>query len=125
MARLSKVHLGSCLVMPRVTGVKKYNPAYVFARSSGVARINTDACLACGLCRNERCPMDAVYKVDGAYQVNEPRCIGCGVCIVTCPAEAISLGSRPTTELALIANNIRDWSRQRISAITQRPNAGA
>ncbi len=50
-----------------------------------VARINTETCVKCGICK-ERCPYDSIY-IDGGgnYVVNELTCEGCNVCGLVCP----------------------------------------
>ncbi len=59
--------------------------------SNYVARVDADACAACGTCE-ERCQMDAiVVRDEEAAAVNEDLCIGCGVCTPTCPTDAVDL----------------------------------
>ena len=65
------------------------NPAE-FIESSYQAQKDMDKCEACETCM-ERCPMDAIVKVEEALQVDLARCIGCGVCVSSCPEKAISL----------------------------------
>ncbi|MBU2490656.1 MAG: 4Fe-4S binding protein [Proteobacteria bacterium] len=55
------------------------------------AQIDPEACVACGLCAEERCQVRAVREGEDAYEVIRERCIGCGLCVSTCPSEAISL----------------------------------
>jgi Fe-S-cluster-containing hydrogenase component 2 len=65
-----------------------------FATSAYVAEVNPEACTACGVCADERCPMDAI-EVAGDFAVVTPeKCIGCGVCVSTCSAEALKLVER-------------------------------
>ncbi|MEW6441959.1 MAG: 4Fe-4S binding protein [bacterium] len=54
------------------------------------ARIDPEACTACGLCQ-DRCQVDAIREAGNVVEVNTGRCIGCGLCVPTCPAEAISM----------------------------------
>ena len=86
----------------------------MIAKSNFVASIDQDACSGCGVCADERCPMDAV-KGDIEYEVQPERCIGCGVCTITCPTEAITLVSRSESDQEQPADNMKDWSNQRIT----------
>jgi MinD superfamily P-loop ATPase len=54
-------------------------------QSGNTARINSDLCTECGLCR-EMCRWDAI---SAAYEVNSIDCEGCGVCVHFCPEKAI------------------------------------
>jgi len=66
------------------------------SRSNYVARVDSEACIACGLCE-DRCPVMAV-AVDEVAVVDEDVCIGCGVCTPTCGGEdAIRLRVREET----------------------------
>ncbi len=59
------------------------------------AEVNTEECMACGLCE-EKCPMKAI-AVDqdkGAAVVNRDLCIGCGLCYSACPSESVHLMRR-------------------------------
>ncbi|WP_297503599.1 ATP-binding protein [Thermococcus sp.] len=50
-----------------------------------VARINTESCIRCGICK-DRCPYGCIYIDDkGNYVVNELTCEGCNVCGLVCP----------------------------------------
>ncbi|WP_026661833.1 4Fe-4S binding protein [Butyrivibrio proteoclasticus] len=58
------------------------------------ASVNTDICVACGVCRLQ-CPREAISIYRGCYaNVNEELCVGCGLCQKACPAEAIDLIER-------------------------------
>ena len=83
-------------------------------RSNWEAVIDEEVCAECGVCANERCPVEAVAETDdGGYRVIGERCIGCGVCVVSCPTEAMQLVSRPEPEHTTPPRNIIDWSVQR------------
>ena len=64
------------------------NPA-AFVHSNYRAEVDSDACIACGVCE-DRCPMDAIAVADIAA-VNKDRCIGCGVCVAGCETAAIHM----------------------------------
>jgi ferredoxin len=61
----------------------------VMASSGFVARIEVEACAACGDCA-ETCPFGAI-TVNGSAQLDWDACMGCGACEPQCPQEAISL----------------------------------
>jgi len=97
-----------CLVL---RGIKKA-PQFA-AKSNYYAEINSDSCVACGLCADERCPMEAIKAKGEAYKVDRERCIGCGVCVVTCPSGALSLQRKEEDEIDIPAGNIVEWSMQK------------
>jgi Pyruvate/2-oxoacid:ferredoxin oxidoreductase delta subunit len=90
--------------------VKKHNVPYMYAESAYLAKIDQDKCSSCGICKEERCPIDAIAENDGTYTVIRERCLGCGVCTVTCPSDAISLEPHASTER--LANNTA-WNKER------------
>ncbi len=55
-----------------------------------VAAFNRETCEGCGVCL-ERCPMEAIHRVEGQITVDPDRCIGCGLCVSTCPTGSLSL----------------------------------
>ncbi|RJX28382.1 MAG: 4Fe-4S dicluster domain-containing protein [Desulfarculus sp.] len=95
--------------------LKEFDSPYVLARSSYLASIDQDTCQACGLCKDERCPMDAISEEDGVYRVLAERCLGCGVCAVTCPSDSITLLARPQADRVDIAKNMIDWAQRRLA----------
>ncbi len=97
-------------------GLKEHQAPYMLAHSRFVAKIDAGACAACGVCRDERCPVDAIVPEDDGYRVLEKRCIGCGVCTLTCPSDAIQLVPRPESERAMIADNLVHWEKERFAA---------
>lgn len=57
----------------------------------GLASINPDVCIQCGLCVAE-CPRGIISKEDGEVPlIDSSGCIGCGVCHSVCPIQAISI----------------------------------
>lgn len=95
--------------------LKEFEAPYILARSAYLASIDPEACQACGLCKDERCPMEAIAEEDGVYRVLAERCLGCGVCAVTCPSEAITLLARPQPERPELAKNMMDWAQRRLA----------
>jgi len=55
-----------------------------------VAIIDTDACIACGICA-EVCRFDALIPGDDAYDVDPISCEGCASCVYQCPEDAIHM----------------------------------
>ncbi len=96
-----------CLVL---RGVKKA-PQFA-AKSNYYAEIDADSCVACGVCADERCPMEAIEAASEAYEVNRERCIGCGVCVVTCPSGALSLQRKSEDEIDVPPANIIMWTME-------------
>jgi len=84
---------------------------HAFEPSRFEAKIIIDECTGCGVCAEERCPVNAIEIVDDLAVVNVAECIGCGLCVTGCPAEAIELVERKsppaipatTVEMALKA----------------------
>ncbi|RJP73918.1 MAG: 4Fe-4S dicluster domain-containing protein [Candidatus Abyssobacteria bacterium SURF_17] len=97
-----------CLVL---RGIKKA-PNFA-ARSNYYAQIDADTCAACGVCADERCPMQAIDARNEHYEVNRERCIGCGVCVVTCPSGALSLVRKDEAEIDIPPDNIVAWTMEK------------
>ncbi|RJP71662.1 MAG: 4Fe-4S ferredoxin [Candidatus Abyssobacteria bacterium SURF_17] len=97
-------------------GVKEYKAPYILAKSYFVAEIDQDSCAACGVCKDERCPMDAIAEEDGVYTVIAERCIGCGVCTPTCPTESIKLVRKPESEHDAPPSNLIEWNVKRAAS---------
>jgi Pyruvate/2-oxoacid:ferredoxin oxidoreductase delta subunit len=85
-----------CCVVLRA--LKQFKTPYIIARSNFVAVVEEERCTGCGVCAEERCPMEAIVEKNGAYRVLSERCIGCGVCAPSCPTGAIALVRRPESE---------------------------
>jgi NAD-dependent dihydropyrimidine dehydrogenase PreA subunit len=94
-------------------GVKEFDAPHLLVRSNFVALIDGDECIACGVCADERCPMDAIEEGDDVYEVLAEQCIGCGVCTVDCPTEALTLVARPEEEQTVPPKHLVDWSFKR------------
>lgn len=70
------------------------NHPHAFEPSRFAAVVKTEDCVECGLCADERCPMQAVEIREDAAVVCEEKCIGCGLCVSTCPSGAMGLTER-------------------------------
>lgn len=90
-------------------GMKNFNAPFLLAKSDYFAAIDQEKCAACGVCAEERCPMDAITEENGTYKVLPERCIGCGVCTPSCPTDAIGLIRKPETERDEPPANIVEW----------------
>ena len=80
----------------------------VMSSSGFVPLLEPELCTGCGICAEERCPMEAVHLPDGFPQVNEKRCIGCGLCVTGCPEGALKLVRREGAPVP--APTIRDMN---------------
>jgi len=94
-------------------GVKNFNAPRLLAKSHFVAAIDQDTCTACGVCADERCPMDAIVEDDGTYEVLAERCIGCGACVPGCPADSVKLLRKPESERDKPPANLMDLNFKR------------
>ena len=94
-------------------GTKRFNKPGVLVKSNFCASIDEDACVQCGTCADERCPMEAISEGDDSYVVDRDRCLGCGVCVPTCPSEAISLVRKPADECVQAPANMVAWMMER------------
>jgi electron transport complex protein RnfB len=94
-------------------GVKEFSAPYMLAKSNFISAINQESCSACGVCADERCPMDAIAEENGAYKVLAERCIGCGACVSTCPTESITLKRKPESEHDTPPANLMQWYTDR------------
>jgi len=90
-------------------GVKEFKAPYFLAKSNFVASIDRDTCDECGVCAEERCPVEAIVHEDGGYSVQADICIGCGVCTITCPTESIKLSRKPESEQDQPPEDIAEW----------------
>jgi NADH-quinone oxidoreductase subunit I len=56
--------------------------------------IDTESCLACGIC-SAVCPMEAIsVSVEGTLKrlrINPEKCTGCGLCVKECPVQILRL----------------------------------
>lgn len=94
-------------------GIKEFGANNLLARSNFVAKIDVETCSACGVCSEERCPVDAISEEDGTFKVISEKCIGCGICTTTCPTESITLVERPKSEREEPVKSIGEWFVER------------
>jgi NAD-dependent dihydropyrimidine dehydrogenase PreA subunit len=83
-----------CGVFVRTSYTKPVQGQVTYAKSRFVVEDNPEECTACGICTDNRCPVDAITMKDfpklGGQRsyTNVDECIGCGLCVLTCPNEA-------------------------------------
>lgn len=92
-------------------GIAEAGIANVVARSSYVAEVDDDACIACAVCE-DACQFTAI-TVDATAVINPVKCVGCGICARSCPEEAISLIKRPPEDVLEIPDTQQDWMDDR------------
>lgn len=89
-------------------GKTQLNLPYAFLTSSFLAQVDADLCIGCGICADERCPMEAIRIEDDIAYINKEKCIGCGLCETKCPVDAITLIKRP--EIPEIPATLKDMA---------------
>jgi H+/Na+-translocating ferredoxin:NAD+ oxidoreductase subunit B len=77
------------------------------------AQIDPDECIACGICADERCQVNAIEESDDVYRVIPEKCIGCGLCVTTCEVEAISLIRKPEEQIDTPPSDEIAWYEKR------------
>ena len=71
--------------------IKKITLAEKQETQLGVAVLDENVCIKCGLCVHA-CPRKIVSKEDGACpDIGADKCIGCGACQAACPVKAIKI----------------------------------
>ncbi len=81
--------------------------------SAFYAEIDPEKCIACGVCANERCQVEAIAEDGDVYRVEKDKCIGCGLCVSTCPEDAIMLIRKPESEVVTPPANEDAWFLER------------
>jgi ferredoxin len=94
--------------------VNLHGTPYMIARSNYVAEIDLDECSECGVCDEDRCPVEAITDGDEGHMVKGETCIGCGVCAEGCDYDAIRLVMRPEEERMTPPKNLVTWSLDRV-----------
>ncbi|MCP4285342.1 MAG: 4Fe-4S ferredoxin [Gammaproteobacteria bacterium] len=86
---------------------------WALVNSNFYAKIDADGCIACGVCKDERCQVNAIKEGEKAYLVAKRKCIGCGLCASTCPTDAIRMVMKKHEELVLPLKNEAEWNKAR------------
>jgi NAD-dependent dihydropyrimidine dehydrogenase PreA subunit len=97
-----------CLVLRGIKAAPQFA-----AKSNYYAEINADSCIACGVCADDRCPMEAIDVKGESFTVNREKCIGCGVCVITCPSGALSLQRKAEDEVDMPPDNMMLWTMEK------------
>jgi electron transport complex protein RnfB len=77
------------------------------------AVIDTEECIGCGVCKEDRCQVNAIVEEEEAYRVDPEKCIGCGLCLTDCSVDCIQLVRRPEAELLEPYADDEAWNRER------------
>jgi NAD-dependent dihydropyrimidine dehydrogenase PreA subunit len=77
------------------------------------AEINQEECVGCGVCKDDRCQVNAIEMIDDTYKVLGEKCIGCAICISTCPADAISLVRKKAEDIVAPPKDETQWFKLR------------
>jgi ferredoxin len=74
--------------------LNSFNTPAMFTNSRYIARLDQEACNACGDCA-EACHVGALQVYENRLIAEPARCIGCGVCVSKCGVDALELVLRP------------------------------
>lgn len=83
-----------CGLFVRAARTKPVLGQVPYAKSRFVIEDNPENCMACGICTDDRCPVDAITMKDFPELGGErsytdvEECIGCGLCVLSCPNDA-------------------------------------
>jgi len=80
-------------------GITELHHPHAIAKSPYRAVVQADRCTGCGICIDERCPMEAMERVDDVARVRPDHCIGCGLCASDCPEDAIIMAVREDADI--------------------------
>ena len=87
-----------------LTARTKLDLPSTFAPSGFLAEVKAKECTGCGICADDRCPVDAIEMKEDLAVVETGKCIGCGLCVTACPVEAIALVRRSEAPEILATN---------------------
>jgi Pyruvate/2-oxoacid:ferredoxin oxidoreductase delta subunit len=73
---------------------KRLGTSHIITPSNYEANINKDTCSGCGTCI-EKCPINAISKINNKPVVDKKFCLGCGVCTRFCTANSCKMEHRP------------------------------
>jgi electron transport complex protein RnfB len=83
-------------------------------RSNYRAVIDSEACIACGVCQG-RCPVDAIANDENSKsKVERAKCIGCGVCVIGCATQAIEMVPVSAEEWFHVPSSMVEWEEMRL-----------
>ncbi len=85
--------------------------------SNYYAEIDSDECVVCNTCIDERCQVGAIEAGTDFNQVIRDKCIGCGLCVTTCSTEAIKLIRKDPEEIISPPKDEMEWYDKRASEI--------
>jgi len=85
--------------------------------SNYYAEINSDSCIVCNTCVDERCQVVAIEEGDDANHIIRDKCIGCGLCISTCPTDSIKLIRKAPDEIITPPKDEMEWFKKRASEV--------
>jgi NAD-dependent dihydropyrimidine dehydrogenase PreA subunit len=85
--------------------------------SNYYAEIDSDSCIACNTCVDERCQVEAIKEGNESNQIIREKCIGCGLCISTCPTESITLIRKDTEAIVVPPKDEMEWFDKRANEI--------
>jgi len=72
---------------------KRLGVSYTINPSNYIANISDKACTLCEICI-QRCPINAISKINNQIIINRKMCLGCGICARFCPTKACRMEVR-------------------------------
>lgn len=71
-----------------------YGNHYTMNASGFLAECDSSLCNQCGICVDERCPVEAMTMGEDGPEITAAKCLGCGLCVTGCPLGAMKLTRR-------------------------------